>query len=108
MPIRHGDILAKWASTRLRDHFCRNTIAPRRSRPTMWKQFLPISMPTTAISLLSFSDMAVLLGFAAPRQPFMLAGSEHGRTIPLADLAAISRTSLIAAVRVSPRDADLT
>src|SRR5215472_3007330 len=86
MPIRHGDILAKRASTWLRDHFCRNTIAPRRSRPTMWKQFLPISMPTTAISLLNFNDMAVLLGFAAPRQPSMLAGSEHGRTIPLADV----------------------
>src|SRR6516225_7972041 len=72
MPIRQGGRLAKRASTWLRDHFCRNTIAPRRSRPIMWKQFLPISMPTTAISLLSFSDMAVLLGLRPP--PALYAG----------------------------------
>jgi putative tryptophan/tyrosine transport system substrate-binding protein len=37
-----------------RDHFCRIAIAPRLSRPTTWKEFLPISMPATAIAVLSF------------------------------------------------------
>jgi hypothetical protein len=31
---------------------CRSTIAPRLSRPTMWNEFLPISMPMTATALL--------------------------------------------------------
>jgi NAD(P)-dependent dehydrogenase (short-subunit alcohol dehydrogenase family) len=61
MPIRHGGILAKRASTRPRDHFCRSTIAPRSSWPTMWKEFLPISMPTTEIAALTVWDMACSL-----------------------------------------------
>jgi len=28
-----------------RDHFWCNTITPRRSRPTTWNEFLPISIP---------------------------------------------------------------
>ena len=51
---RHGGILASRASTWPRDHFCRRTIAPRLSRPTMWNEFLPISMPTTATEVLEF------------------------------------------------------
>ena len=35
-----------------RDHIWRGTIAPRPSRPTMRNEFLPISMPVTATSLL--------------------------------------------------------
>src|SRR6202051_4109005 len=35
-----------------RDHFCRSTMAPRASWPTAWNEFLPISMPITAIALL--------------------------------------------------------
>ena len=35
MPMRHGGILAKRASTWLRDHRCRSTIAPRSSWPTI-------------------------------------------------------------------------
>src|SRR5215468_5392315 len=58
MPIRHGGRLASRASTWPRDHFCRSTRAPRRSWPTRWNEFLPISMPITAISLLSLWDMA--------------------------------------------------
>src|ERR1019366_4169994 len=64
MPTRHGGRLAKRASTWPRDHFCRNTMAPRSSWPTMWKEFLPISMPTTAIAALSVWDMACTLSLA--------------------------------------------
>ena len=52
MPTRHGGMLASRASTWPRDHFWRSTIAPRLSRPTMWNEFLPISMPMTATALL--------------------------------------------------------
>src|SRR5437667_246693 len=44
-------MLASRVSTWPRDHFCRSTIAPRLSRPTTWKEFLPISMPITAIGV---------------------------------------------------------
>src|SRR5712691_309513 len=47
-------MLANRDSTWPRDHFCRSTIAPRLSRPTTWKEFLPISMPITAIAVLRF------------------------------------------------------
>jgi hypothetical protein len=52
MPIRQGGILASRASNWPRDHFCRSTMAPRVSWPTTWNEFLPISMPITAIALL--------------------------------------------------------
>ena len=51
MPIRHGTMLASRASTWLRDHFWRNTMAARSSRRTMWSEFLPISMPITATAV---------------------------------------------------------
>src|SRR5207248_9135764 len=86
MPIRHGGRLASRASTWPRDHFWRSTRAPRRSWPTMWNEFLPISMPITAILLLSFSDMACSFVFGAPCQFGSLAGLEHGRTNPFSDL----------------------
>jgi hypothetical protein len=70
----------------LRDHFCRSTMLPPRSWPTMWNEFLPISMPITAISLLSFWDMACSFVFAAPCQLCLLEGREHGRTIPFCDI----------------------
>src|SRR5215471_18365310 len=61
---------------------------PRRSWPMRWNEFLPISMPITAISLLSFWDMACSFVFDAPCQAtYALAGREHGRTIPLVDMA---------------------
>src|SRR5215468_1251784 len=90
MPIRHGGRLASRASIWPRDHFCRNIIAPRRFWPTRWKEFLPISMPMTAISLLSFWDMACSFALGAPRQLGPLAGLEHGRTIPLPALVLIT------------------
>src|SRR5205814_8856548 len=86
MPIRHGGRLASRASTWPRDHFWRSTSAPRRSWPTMWNEFLPISMPITAILLLSFSDMACSFVFDAPCQLGLMAGLEHGRTIPFSDI----------------------
>src|ERR1019366_4015668 len=52
------------ASTWPRDHFCRSTIAPRSSWPTTWNEFLPISMPITAIALSNFWDMACSLSLA--------------------------------------------
>jgi hypothetical protein len=48
-----------------------------------WKEFLPISMPATAIAVLSFEDILV---FGAPCQRNLLAGQEHGRTIPLPEV----------------------
>jgi hypothetical protein len=42
-------------------------------------------MPITATAASSFSDMACSLVFGAPCQLLLLAGPEHGRTIPLAD-----------------------
>src|SRR5580704_3673397 len=64
MPIRQGGVLASRASTWPRDHFCRGTMAPRLSRPMTWKEFLPISMPATAIAVLSFEDIACSLSLA--------------------------------------------
>src|SRR6516162_1129728 len=66
MPIRQGCKLASRASTWPRDHFCRNTMLPRRSWPTRWNEFLPISIPITAISLSSFWDMACSFVLGVP------------------------------------------
>src|ERR1700720_4582024 len=82
MPIRHGGRLATRASTWPRDHFLRSTIAPRWSWPTMWNEFLPISMPiTVAIAVLCLLDMACSLSWV-PIQLRSLAGQEHARTVP--------------------------
>src|SRR5215813_10348950 len=69
MPIRHGGIFASRAPTCPRDHFCRSTIAPRPSRPTTWNVFLPISIPITVVTLISFSAMGVLLSIECLCQP---------------------------------------
>src|SRR6266478_4106968 len=66
MPIKQAGMLASRVSTWPRDHFCRSTIAPRPSRPTTWNEFLPISIPITAITLLSFSDMACSFRWVPP------------------------------------------
>src|SRR6516164_9337767 len=66
MPIRHGGRLASRASTWPRDHFCRSTMAPRGFWPTMWNEFLPISMPITAGEVSSFCDMACSLSSVPP------------------------------------------
>src|SRR5215831_15126340 len=86
MPIRHGDMFASRASTWPRDHFCRSTMAPRRSRPITWNEFLPISMPIVAMVAIDLLDMAVLRLTLAPSQHHSPVGQEHGRTIPLADV----------------------
>src|SRR5215470_12176987 len=86
MPIRHGGIAASRDSTWPRDHFCRSTIAPRRSRPTTRNEFLPISMPVVATVALDLLDMAMLRLTIAPSQHHSPVGQEHGRTIPLAVL----------------------
>ena len=76
IPIRQGGILASRASTWPRDHFCRSTMAPRASWPTTWNEFLPISMPITAIAVLGCLGHGVLLVFGAPCQHRLLAGQE--------------------------------
>src|SRR6185436_2633786 len=86
MPIRHGGRLANRAATWPRDHFWRSTMAPRSSWPTMWNEFLPISMPTTAIAALSVWDMACSLSWAPLPSFYRWWGLEHGRTIPLTDI----------------------
>src|SRR5665647_2789254 len=75
MPTRQGGKLAKRASIWPRDHFCRSTMAPRSSWPTTWNEFLPISMPTTAIALSSFWDMACSLSLAPPPSILLLGGA---------------------------------
>ena len=55
-------------------HLCRSTISPRLSCPTRWNELLPISMPITAIALLSFCDMACSLS-VAPLASFTSSGA---------------------------------
>src|SRR5215468_5867617 len=86
MPIRHGAMLASRASIWPRDHFCRNTIAPRRSRPTTWNEFLPISMPIVAMVVIDFAGHGCAPLIASPSQHYAGEGQEHGRTIPLPEL----------------------
>src|SRR6516162_1304866 len=77
-------MFASRAWTWPRDHLCRSTIAPRRSRPTTWNAFLPMSMPIVATGEFDLLDMVVLLCFVAPSKHHSLEKREHGRTIPLA------------------------
>src|SRR5580692_11635148 len=88
MPIRQGGILASRASTWPRDHFCRSTMAPRASWPTTWNEFLPISNADHGDRGIGCPRHGALLVFGAPCQLSLLAGQEHGRTIPLTDIAA--------------------
>ena len=46
-------------------------------------------MPITAIALLSWYDMACSWTVLPPGQLRLLAGPEHGRTIPLADIGEV-------------------
>src|SRR5258707_15026434 len=93
MPIRQGGIAASRASIWPRDHFCRSTIAPRRSRPTTWNEFLPISMPIVAMVAIDLLDMAVLRLTLAPSQHYSPVGEEHGRTLRLPAKPGIPPTS---------------
>ena len=89
IPMRQGRMLANRASAWLRDHFCRSTMAPRSSWPTMWNEFLPISIPTNGDCSVECLGHGVLLVFGASYQLRSLAGQEHGRTIPLADISGV-------------------
>jgi hypothetical protein len=64
--------------------------ARRAAWPTTWNEFLPVSMPITAIAVFGVRH-GVLLVFGAPCQLRLLSG-QHGRTIPLADVQ-VQRTS---------------
>jgi len=94
MLINHGGILASRPSIWPRDHFYRSTIAPRRSRPTTWNEFLPISMPTVTIVAIDLLDTAVLRLTLAPSQHHSPVGQEHGRTIPLPDFESSNELQL--------------
>src|SRR5712664_805026 len=99
MPIRQAGMLESRVSTWPRDHFCRSTIAPRRSKPTTWNEFLPISMPIVATVVFDFFDMAMLRLTIGPSQHHLEGGREHGRTIPLADLRAADAGILSSDIR---------
>jgi hypothetical protein len=64
------------------------------SWPTTWNEFLPISMPITAIA--GVWDMACSLSLVPLAQLRLLAGQEHGRTIPLAFIAGLKSRALCA------------
>src|SRR5467141_4807008 len=85
MPIRQGGIWASRASTWPRDHFCRSTMAPRASWPTTWNEFADIDADHGDCGIGCLRH-GVLLVFGAPCQLRLLAGQEHGRTIPLTDI----------------------
>src|SRR5215470_16903788 len=51
MPTRQGAMLAKRISIWDRDSRSRSTMAPRSSRPTRWKVFLPMSTPSVAMAV---------------------------------------------------------
>src|SRR6516162_4093587 len=78
-------MFASRAWTWPRDHLCRSTIAPRRSRPTTWNAFLPMSMPIVATGEFDLLDMVVLLCFIRLSQALSAEEREQRRTIPLAD-----------------------
>ncbi len=61
------------------------SMAPRLSRPMTWKEFLPIIDAIYGDCGVEFRRHSALLVFGAPCQRNLLAGQEHGRTIPLAD-----------------------
>src|SRR5215831_8739827 len=84
-------MLASRASIWPRDHFCRSTIVPRRSRPTTWNEFLPISMPTVATPAMDLLDMAVLLRL--PARPSITLGRGRSTAGPLARIWALQSAS---------------
>jgi hypothetical protein len=101
MPIRHGGIAASRTSTWPRDHFCRSTIAPRRSRPATWNEFLPISMPIVAIREFVGHGGAP---FDTRPIPASLAGGAGARPdIPLADSGCRLPTSRFSAAKITCR-----
>src|SRR6516165_6051940 len=95
MPMRHGGRLASRASTCPRDHFhdCTTFIVPHHV-----KRILADIDTDHGDCRIELVWHGVLLVFGAPFQLPLLAGPEHGRTIPLADIAGleISQCSAVA------------
>src|SRR6478609_4463674 len=89
MPIRQGGVLASRASTWPRDHFCRSTMAPRLSGSDDVERVLANIDASNGDCGVEFRRHSVLLVFGAPCQRNLLAGQEHGRTIPLTDIGRI-------------------
>src|ERR1700730_5772830 len=89
MPIRQGGVLASRASTWPRDHFCRSTMAPRLSRTDDVERVLANIDASYGDCGVEFRRHSVLLVFGAPCLRNLLAGQEHGRTIPLPDLSSL-------------------
>jgi hypothetical protein len=79
--------LASRVSTCPRDHFCRSTIAPALIVAYQVERVLADIDADHGNSAVEFLRHGVLLDFGAPRQLPSLAGLEHGRTIPLPDIA---------------------
>jgi hypothetical protein len=69
----------------------------------MWNEFLPISIPITAIVLLSFWDMACSFVFGAPLPVWLAGRVEHGRTIPFSDIGEQQPTRF-RTIQVCPKD----
>src|SRR6516164_9540285 len=83
MPMRHGGRLTSRASTCPRDHFhdCTTFIVPHHV-----KRILADIDTDHGDCRIELVWHGVLLVFGAPFQLPLLAGPEHGRTIPLADM----------------------
>jgi hypothetical protein len=80
--MRHGGRLESRVSTWPRDHFWRKTIAPIQTH-NVKRIFADIDTDHGDFRM-DLGRHSVLLVFGAPCQPPLLAGLEHGRTIPLA------------------------
>ena len=90
--MHHAD-QARWYIGEPRFHLATRPLLPQHDGAArivaydVVNQFLPISMPITASAVLGVLDMACSLSLGAPRQLRWLAGQEHGRTIPLTEVA---------------------
>ena len=62
-----------------------HSAAPPETFLSRGNEFLPISMPITAIALCAVAHIGVLL-VLAPWASLSLAGREHGRTVLLPDI----------------------
>ena len=95
MPMRHGGRLASRASTCPRDHFhdCTTFIVPHHV-----KRILADIDTDHGDCRIELVWHGVLLVFGAPFQLPLLAGPEHGRTIPLPDLGLADAMASLRAV----------
>jgi hypothetical protein len=77
IPIRQGGIFANRASTWPRDHFCRSTMAPRRTNDVE-RVLVDIDADKGDWALERFCH-GVLIVFGAPHKHRLLVGRERGR-----------------------------